>query len=80
MLSRPWITGLEMLARSRFNQIEECNILLSKLASEDHPHTHTFYEWINPITDEGGGTYPFRTGITTVRIALADIIEKVKNK
>ena len=76
----PWITGLEMLARSRFNQIEECNILLSKLASEDHPHTHTFYEWINPITDEGGGTYPFRTGITTVRIALADIIEKVKNK
>lgn len=76
----PWLTGVEMLARSRFNQIEECDILLSKLASEDHPHIHTFYEWINPVTDEGGGAYPFRTGISTVRIALADIIEKVKSQ
>jgi hypothetical protein len=28
-------TGVEMLARSRFNQVEECNILLSKLTSND---------------------------------------------
>jgi len=34
--------------------------------------------WINPITDEGGGAFPFRTGISTVRIALADITEKLK--
>jgi hypothetical protein len=74
----PWITGLEMLARSRFNQFEECDFLLSKLTSEDHPHIHTFYEWINPTTDEGGGAYPFRTGISTVRIAIADIVEKIK--
>ena len=73
-----WITGIEMLARSRFNQIEECYILLSKLASEDDPHMHTFYEWINPVTDEGGGAYPFRTGISAVRIAIADIIEKIR--
>ena len=69
-----------MLARSRFNQIEECDILLSKLASEDNPHIHTFYEWINPVTDEACGAYPFRTGISTVRIALADIIEKIRNE
>jgi hypothetical protein len=75
----PWTTGIEMLARSRFNKIEGCNILLSKLASNDgHPHLHAFYEWVNPITDEGSGAYPFRTGITTIRIALADILEKVK--
>jgi hypothetical protein len=67
-----------MLARSRFNKVEECNILFSKLASEGHPHLHAFYEWINPITDEGSGAYPFRTGITAIRIALADILEKVK--
>ena len=73
-----WITGIEMLARSRFNQIEECYILLSKVASEDAPHMHTFYEWINPVTDEGGGAYPFRTGISAVRIAIADIIEKIR--
>jgi hypothetical protein len=73
-----WITGIEMLARSRFNQIEECYILLSKLASEDDPHMHTFYEWINPVTNEGGGAYPFRTGISAVRIAIADIIEKIR--
>jgi hypothetical protein len=76
----PWLTGVEMLARSRFNQIEECDILLSKLASEDNPHIHTFYEWINPVTDEACGAYPFRTGISTVRIALADIIEKIRNE
>jgi hypothetical protein len=73
----PWTTGIEMLARSRFNKVEGCNILLSKLASEGHPHLHAFYEWINPITDEGSGAYPFRTGITAIRIALADILEKI---
>ena len=46
----PWITGIEMLARSRFNRVGECDILLSKLASEGHPHLHAFYEWINPVT------------------------------
>jgi hypothetical protein len=74
----PWTTGIEMLARSRFNRVEECDILLSKLASEGHPHIHAFYEWINPITDEGSGAYPFRTGITAIRIALADILEKLR--
>ena len=69
-----------MLARSRFNRVEECDILLSKLASEGHPHLHAFYEWINPITDEGSGAYPFRTGITAIRIALADILEKIKSE
>ena len=74
----PWTTGIEMLARSRFDRAEECNILFSTLTSEGHPHMHTFYEWINPITDEGSGAYPFRTGISAVRISIADIIEKIK--
>ncbi|MGC2573313.1 MAG: hypothetical protein WA364_17500, partial [Candidatus Nitrosopolaris sp.] len=30
----PWISGIEMLARGRFNRIEECNILLSKIATK----------------------------------------------
>jgi hypothetical protein len=72
----PWATGIEMLARSRFDRFEECAILLSKLASEDHPHTHAFYEWINPITDKVHGAYPFRTGVSAVRIAIADILWK----
>jgi hypothetical protein len=78
----PWTTGIEMLARSRFNQIEECNILLSKLNSKDKKSVsvHTFYEWINPITDEGGGAYPFRTGISTVRLAITDLVQKIKAK
>jgi len=77
----PWTTGIEMLARSRFNKVEGCNILLSKLASEDgHPHLHAFYEWVNPVTDLGNGAYPFRTGITAIRIALADILEKIKGE
>jgi glycogen debranching enzyme len=77
----PWITGIEILARSRFDQLNECDILLSKLASEEnHPHIHTFYEWINPATDQGEGAYPFRTGISAVRIAIADIVWKFKRR
>jgi hypothetical protein len=41
---------------------------------------HAFYEWINPITDKGSGSYPFRTGITAIRIALADILERIKSE
>jgi hypothetical protein len=73
-----WTTGIEMLARSRFDRVQECYTLFSKLASEGHPHMHTYYEWINPITDEGSGAYPFRTGISAVRISIADIIEKMR--
>lgn len=72
----PWATGIEMLARFRFNKIEDCNTLFSKLASEDEPHIHTFYEWINPLTDKVQGAYPFRTGVSAVRIALFEILAK----
>jgi hypothetical protein len=41
---------------------------------------HTFYEWINQITDEGGGAYPFRTGISTIRLAITDLVQKIKAK
>ena len=76
----PWATGIEMLARSRFEQFKECNILLSTLASKGHPHIHCFYEWLNPINDSSGGVYPFRTGVSAVRIAIADILAKVRPK
>jgi hypothetical protein len=74
----PWTTGIEMLARSRFDRIEECSILFSKLASEGHPHMHAFYEWVNPVTDQPDGSFPFRTGISGIRTAIVDIIEKIK--
>jgi hypothetical protein len=70
----PWITGIEILARSRFKRLEECNTLLSKLASEDKLHILTYYEWINPKTGQGGGAYPFRTGVCTVRMAIDHIV------
>ena len=74
----PWTTGIEMLARSRFDRVDECNMLFSKLASEGHPHIHAFYEWVNPITDRPDGSFPFRTGISGIRTAIADILEKIK--
>lgn len=70
----PWITGIEILARSRFKRFEECNALLSKLASEEELRILTFYEWVNPKTSKGGGAYPFRTGICTVRMAIDHIM------
>jgi hypothetical protein len=74
----PWTTGIEMLARGRFGRVEECDILLSALASEDHKHA--FREWVNPITNEGNGAFPFRTGVSAVRIAISDILEKLGPK
>jgi hypothetical protein len=68
-----------MLARSRFDRVEECNMLLSTLTSESHLHMHTFYEWINPITNEGSGAFPFRTGLSAVRVAIVDILYNLKS-
>jgi hypothetical protein len=76
----PWTTGIEMLARSRFDRVEECNLLLSTLTSESNLHMHTFYEWINPITGEGNGAFPFRTGISAVRIAVVDILNNIRRR
>lgn len=75
----PWTTGIEMLARSRFGRAQECILLLSKLTSEtNNLHMYAFYEWVNPITDEGNGAFPFRTGIAAARIAIADILGNIK--
>lgn len=73
----PWITGIEMLARSRFEEKNEYNVLLPKLINEDPKHMNSFYEWTNPITNQGKGSYPFRTGISSIRIALLDIFGKI---
>jgi hypothetical protein len=74
-----WATALELTARSMFKQIKECDLLFSHLASEKgNPSEFALYEWINPITNEGQGAYPFRTGISTVRAALFNILEENK--
>lgn len=75
----PWTTGIEMLARSRFDKVQDCNTLLSTLASEGKLNMHALYEWVNPITGEGGGAFPFRTGISAVRIAIMDIFNSIKS-
>jgi hypothetical protein len=74
----PWITGIEMLARSRFNRFKECEIILSKLSLKDDINILAFYEWINPKTGKGGGAYPFRTGICAVRTAIDHIINSIE--
>jgi hypothetical protein len=75
----PWITAIEMLARSRFTRFEECDVLLSRLATECSPNIFSFYEWIDPITEQGNGAFPFRTGISAVRIAIYDILHSHNN-
>ena len=70
----PWITAIEMLARSRFSRFEECHILLSKLATKRQPCISSFYEWIDPNTGQGYGAFPFRTGISAVRVAISDLL------
>jgi hypothetical protein len=35
-------------------------------------------ELINPTTDEGNGAFPFRTGISAVRISVVDILNNIE--
>ncbi len=76
----PGTTGIEMLARSRYGKVDSCNELVSTLTSESNLQMHTFYEWINPITGEGNGAFPFRTGISAVRIAIVDIFNNIRKR
>lgn len=70
----PWMTALEMLARSKFNKLEQSDLLLlSTLISEDY--RYVFYEWIDPNTGTGNGAFPFRTGVSCMRMALTEILK-----
>jgi hypothetical protein len=66
-----------MLARSRFNRFEECNLLLSKLCLENDVNSLAFYELVNPRTGRGSGAYPFRTGLCSVRTAIKYITNNI---
>jgi len=70
----PWISGIEMLARSRFDQVKECKTLLSKFDSGGRIPARGLYEWVNPNTSQPHGAFPFRTGISSVRLALFEIL------
>ena len=75
----PWITGIEMLARSRFGRLDECLSLLSIVISEEGPKDYSLYEWIDPNTMIGKGAVPFRTGISSLRLAISDYIALLKH-
>ena len=76
----PWITGIELLARTRFGKIDECSFLLSKFVSNSGIHSNMLYEWVNPLTFQGSGAYPFRTGISSVRIAAFESLKEHKRQ
>ena len=71
----PWTTGIEMLARSRLERVDECDWLLS-IMTRGEPEMLAFYEWANPISGKGDGSYPFRTGISSIRIAISEILAR----
>ena len=76
----PWITGIEMLARTRFGKIDDCSFLLSKFVSTEGVHSNMLCEWVNPLTFQGNGAYPFRTGISSIRIAaMESLTQKAYN-
>ena len=71
----PWITGIEIMARNRFSRLKECKLLLSKLLEKRSHMQSAFYEWIDPNTGLGNGAYPFKTGISALRMAVSEIIQ-----
>jgi glycogen debranching enzyme len=80
----PWTTGIEMQARSCLSRFEECDQLMSTLLRGNNNNSPNdllaFYEWINPTTGKGDGAFPFRTGISTIRIAITDILSTIQHK
>jgi glycogen debranching enzyme len=76
----PWIAAVEMMARARFDRIEECDTMLSAFTSQEgNPELHAFYEWIDPNTNQGHGAFPFRTGLSTLRIVVIGVLFKIMN-
>jgi hypothetical protein len=69
----PWITGIELRTRMRFRRLEECDYLISNLFLDEFSKENLLYEWINPITNKGNGAYPFRTGISSLRLVIYDV-------
>lgn len=77
----PWTTGIEMLARSRLERFQECSSLFSVLISGNYQNGNlAFYEWVDPVNKLGKGAYPFRTGISAIRITLLEILQHMRNK
>ena len=74
----PWIAAVEMLARARFDRIEDCDTMMSAFTSQaGNPESIAFYEWIDPNTEQGHGSFPFRTGISTMRVMVIGFLFKV---
>ena len=74
----PWISAVEMLARARFDRIEDCDTMMSAFTSQaGDSQPRAFYEWIDPNTEQGHGAFPFRTGISTMRIMVTGFLFKV---
>ncbi len=74
----PWIAAVEMMARARLDRIEECDTMLSAFTSQGgNPELHAFYEWIDLNTNQGHGAFPFRTGLSTLRIVVIGLLFKI---
>jgi hypothetical protein len=67
-----------MLARARFDRIEDCDTMMFAFTSQaGNPESIAFYEWIDPNTEHGHGAFPFRTGISTMRVLLTGFLFKI---
>ena len=71
-----WITGIEMISRNRYGKISDFHCLFSKFISSNKIQSNVLHEWVDPMTFEGKGAYPFRTGISSIRIAVLDYMSK----
>ena len=68
-----------MLARSRFGKIDDCNLLLSNIVSNSNVHSNILHEWVHPLTLQGRGAYPFRTGISSMRITAMEFLSRIES-
>ena len=62
-----------MISRHRYGKIADFNCLFSKFVSPNKIQLNMLHEWVDPITFDGKGAFPFRTGISSIRLAVSSI-------
>ena len=64
----PWVTAMECIALAKTDMHDEAIELISEVI----PFVN--YEWINPMTCQGGGARPFKTGIAALYLACKSVL------
>jgi glycogen debranching enzyme len=71
-----WITSIEMISAHRYGKLADFNCLFSRFESPNKLQLNKLHQWVDPITFDGKGAFPFRTGISSIRLVVLDYMRR----